>query len=158
PDRLREAEDEDGVVGDRGDRRVARRVPTVALEEDGGGGHHQRRQQRHPEHDGQRRRGYARAPHLLRAERPDGGGDEHADGGPRPARDRVELVPEQQRDAGRRGDDADHEARPEPLAEGGDAPERREDRHRVAEDGGPPRRQRLHGDEYEHRPDDHAGG
>ena len=38
-----------------------------------------------------------------------------------------------------------------------DAPERREDRHRVAEDRGPPRRQRLHREDRQDVPDDHVG-
>ena len=80
PDRLREAEDEHGVVDDRRPRRRARRGPAVALEEAGQRRHGDGGRDRHPEDDGQRRRNDLRAPHLLRAERPDGRRDQHADG------------------------------------------------------------------------------
>ena len=157
PDRLRQAEDQHRVVADGGDRRRLRHGPAIALEQRRCHGHRQRRQQRHPEDDRQRRRDDPRAPHLLRAERPDRRRDQHADGGERAAGERLELVPEEERDAEPGTDDSGDVTRLQPLAEDGDAPERREDRHRVAEDRGPSRRQRLNGEDREHVPDEHVG-
>ena len=147
PDRLGEAEDQDRVVGDRAARwrrggavQRSRSSSSVATRH-----HAQRAGQRHPEDDRQRRRrrSSCAASAACRAPRPRPR-TSMPSGGAAAGRLRAPSSCQSSRatpSAG--GSDAGEMARPQPLAEQGDAPERREDRHGVAEDRGPARRERL---------------
>ena len=157
PGRLREAEDQDRVEDDRDPDHLARCGPAVAFEHGRQHRHHERRQHRHPEHDRERGRAHLRAAQLLRAECPDRGGEQHAGRAPGLAGHRAEFVPEQQGHAERGRRHAGELAQREALSEHGHAPQRGEDRHRVAEDRRAPGRQRLDRDDRDDVPDDHVG-